>query len=233
MTTLHITAGILSILAGFTALFATKGSLLHRRSGLLFALAMAVMTVSAVIVATWLRPNTGNTIIGVLTFYLVATGVLTMRTIPHARGVLAGLALAGFAAGVAALALGFAAVQRPNGAVDGIPSFPLFMFGLVGIVAASFDMRLLRGLVLQGKRRLARHLWRMTYAMWIATTSAFIGQAKFFPEPIRKSGLFAVPVLIVTVMLVYWLVKTLRRRGPKGIPGMPSSALSERAGAAA
>jgi hypothetical protein len=215
VTSFHIIAGILSLLAGFTALFATKGSWLHRRSGLVFAGAMIVMTVTAVIVATWLSPNVGNIVAGTLTFYLVCTGVMTVRPVPHERGVLTALMIMGFAAGAGGFLLGYAATQIPRGIIDGIPSFPLFMFGVVGVVAAAFDLKLLRAGSIAGKHRLARHLWRMTYAMWVATTSAFLGQAKFFPDAIRSSGVLAIPVLVVTVLLVYWVVRTLRgRRAP-------------------
>ncbi|HET9483141.1 MAG TPA: hypothetical protein VFO79_04220 [Xanthomonadales bacterium] len=229
MKEIHIVAGILALIAGFVALYAAKGQRLHRRSGLVFAAAMVVMTVSAVVVATWLRPNAVNIVAGTLTFYLVCTGVMTVRPVPHGRGVLAALMIAGFAAGVFGFLLGYAATQTPRGFVDGVPSFPLFMFGAVGVGAAAADLRLLRIGALQGRQRIARHLWRMTYAMWIATTSAFLGQAKFFPDAIRSSGVLAVPVLVVTVLLFYWLVRTLRGRrvpagdaAPAGSAGVPA-----------
>lgn len=52
----------------------------------------------------------------------------------------------------------------------------------------------------------------MTYAMWIATTSFFLGQADEFPEPLRKLWLLAIPVVIVTVLLFYWLGRVLIKR---------------------
>ena len=44
---IHVIAGGLAIVLGFTALFVKKGGNLHRRSGLLFVYAMIVMGVSA------------------------------------------------------------------------------------------------------------------------------------------------------------------------------------------
>ena len=59
----------------------------------------------------------------------------------------------------------------------------------------------------------------MGFAMWIATASFFLGQAKFFPEPIRKSGLLAIPVLLVLVVMLYWLLRVLlKRRNPAALP---------------
>ena len=75
---IHIIAGLVAITAGAVALYAVKGSTLHRRSGMIFAVAMLTMTSSAVTMAAFLNPNIGNVIAGLLTFYLVSTGLLTM-----------------------------------------------------------------------------------------------------------------------------------------------------------
>ena len=86
------------------------------------------------------------------------------------------------------------------------------MFGIAGLAGGLLDARLLYAGANQGAHRNARHLWRMGFALWIATTSFFLGQAKLFPEPVRESGLLAVPVLLVAGMVLYWLVRVLRKR---------------------
>ena len=221
---LHITAGLIAIVAGAVALFAAKGAALHRKSGMVFAIAMLTMTSSAVWVAAFLRPNPGNVVAGTLTFYLVTTGVLTVRrSIEQSRAWLIGLMLAAFTVGIAAVALGFAAKNSVRGHIDGIPAAPLFLFAVVALLGAMGDARAVLAGSIQGARRIARHLWRMTFAMWVATTSLFLGQAKLFPEPIRKSGLLAIPVLLVAGLLIYWWVRTMwkgRRatRAPKPQP---------------
>jgi len=225
MLIIHIVAGLLALAAGALALAATKGSPLHRRSGLVFAAAMLVMTSSAVVVAAFLRPNPGNVVAGTLTFYLVATGVLTVwRPLPHARGWAAGLMLMGFAAGGVAFALARVAAAQPNGALDGIPAAPIYLFGIVGISAALLDARLLLGGTLRGPHRLLRHLWRMGFAMWVATASFFFGQASFLPEPVRKLPLLAIPVLLVVVVLVWSMVRVVRqgRRARAGRAVVPA-----------
>ena len=68
-----------------------------------------------------------------------------------------------------------------------------------------------------GAQRIVRHLWRMCFAMLIATGSFFAGQMQVFPELVRKSSLLGVPVLMIPVLLVivttlYWLVRTLVKR---------------------
>ncbi len=213
MLWIHVVAGLVALLAGALALIATKGSPLHRRGGRVFALAMLVMTASAVVMAAYLRPNIGNVLAGSLTFYLVVTGVLAVaRPVQDVRAMLAGLMLVALVVGASGLLLGMRALAMPNGAIDEIPAFAYFMFGTVGSVAGLLDARLLLVGRLQGKHRLARHLWRMGYAMWIATMSFFLGQADELPAAVRASGVLTLPVLLVTLTLLYWVVRAFLAR---------------------
>src|SRR5215510_2410818 len=75
----HVLAGVLSIVSGFVALHAVKGAAVHRRSGLIFVCAMLALSGSGALMAVALRPNMGNVMAGVLTFYLVLTALLTVR----------------------------------------------------------------------------------------------------------------------------------------------------------
>ncbi|HYC58860.1 MAG TPA: hypothetical protein VEK79_04770 [Thermoanaerobaculia bacterium] len=99
----------------------------------------------------------------------------------------------------------------------------VLMFGAVGLLAAAGDFRLMRSGPLEGARRIARHLWRMTFALFIAALSFFIGQAKVLPEAIRIPGLLALPVLAVLIAMFYWLWRVrakrpVTRRIPWAIP---------------
>src|SRR6185436_19850680 len=75
---IHIVGGLLSIISGFVALFAYKGAGLHRKSGMIFVFAMAALTTSGTVMAVVNR-QPFNVVPGVLTFYLVLTGLLTVR----------------------------------------------------------------------------------------------------------------------------------------------------------
>jgi cobalamin synthase len=65
----------------------------------------------------------------------------------------------------------------------------------------------------------ARHLWRMCFALFVAALSFFIGQAKVIPKPIRIYPLLALPVPAVLVTMFYWLWRVRFRRSLRGIVG--------------
>ena len=64
----------------------------------------------------------------------------------------------------------------------------------------------------QGAAPIARHLWRMCFALLIAALSFFIGQADEFPPALRIMPLLALPMLIVLGALFYWLWRVRVRR---------------------
>jgi uncharacterized membrane protein len=205
----HICAGATSLVAGALALLAAKGSRLHRRSGLVFAIAMLVMTSTGAFIAAQM-PERGSMLAGIVTFYLVATSLLTVkRPVQSSRPAIAGFMLLAFVAGVSALYLGSVALEAPNGRVDHLPAPPFFMFGTIALLGAALDARLLVAGRIEGKHRIARHLWRMTLAMLVATMSFFLGQPDLLPAPL---WLRAIPVWLVLGTLVWQLIKTLRRR---------------------
>lgn len=208
MKAIHIIAGILSLIAGFTALYAAKGQWLHRKAGTVFSYAMLTMTGLGALLALTTNPNRPTAVIGLLCFYLVATGLLTViRSVEQQRRVLLGLACLATALAVAAWLLGFMAAGSPGSELDHIPSGMIFMFASIATLAAIGDARVLWRGSIAGVQRLHRHLWRMGYAMWVATTSAFLGQAKHLPDWLREEKLHLVPVLLVTVTVVFWLVR--------------------------
>ena len=101
-----------------------------------------------------------------------------------------------------------------------MPAFPFFLFGVVGLLATVGDLRVMRSGPLRGAARLARHLWRMSFALFIAALSFFIGQAKVIPKPVRVTPLLVLPVLAVLVTMLYWLWRVRVRRSLRGIVGL-------------
>jgi hypothetical protein len=218
---IHIAAGTLGLIAGYIALYSTKGAPLHRRAGLVFSCAMLTMgllgALIAAVMGVW-RPV--NIPAGVLTSYLVITGLLTVRPITAGkRSVDSALMLVALAVGLMCLTFGFQAVAN-GGSRNGIPAFPFFLFGVIGTLAGVLDLRMIWVGGLHGASRLARHLWRMSFALFIAAMSFFFGQAEVIPKPIRIMPLLAIPVFAVLVTMFYWLWRIRVRRSSRGIVGV-------------
>ena len=217
----HILAGGLGLVFGYVALYAAKGATLHRKSGMLFVYVMLTTAVFGIVIAAGrgVVPAV-NIPAGLLTSYLVITALTTVR--PPAAGsrwLDPGLVLVALAVGLTSLTFGFEALAS-GGTRNGMPAFPFFLFGVVGLLASVGDVRMIRSGALRGAPRLARHLWRMSFALFIAALSFFIGQAKVIPKPIRISGLLALPVLAVLVTMFYWLWRVRVRRSFRGIVGV-------------
>jgi hypothetical protein len=201
---LHVLAGATALAAGATAMIATKGSAQHRKAGSVFAVAMLVMSSTGAVMAAGIGER-GSIIAGLLTFYMVASGWLTVRrTVVEARTWL--VACATLALGLAATAGFWAMTLLPGGSAS-----IYYVFGAIALLAGSLDVRLLRTGAIAGANRLARHLWRMGFAMFVATGSFFLGQADEIPEPLRIYPLLALPVIAVVLFTPYWLVRVLRR----------------------
>jgi uncharacterized membrane protein len=203
----HIVAGMISIVAGFTALYALKGAELHKRAGVIFVYAMLVMASCGLAMAI-MKSQPANIAGGSIAIYLVSTGVLTLRTRDDkSRWLDAGGMLAAFTICGVCIKMGITALNNPKGAINGVPYQMLFVFAGVTLLAALGDTRTLFADGLRGAHRIARHLWRMCFAMFVATGSFFLGQAKIFPKPIRIIPLLAIPVLLVLATMFYWMVR--------------------------
>jgi uncharacterized membrane protein len=210
----HVMGGLVGIVAGFVALAAIKGGRRHRRSGMVFVYAMLTMSATGAAIALLKSNGWGTAMGGFLAFYLVTTGlVASRRGVPGFQWTDLAALLMAVTLGVTYYTFGFQAVSSPSGKAYGYPSPLYFVFGTVTWLAAFGDARVLvRGI--QGSRRLARHVWRMCFAMFIATASFFLGQAKVIPEPLRIMPLLWIPVLLVLGMMLYWLVRLRLKKAP-------------------
>ena len=215
----HILAGGLALVSGYLALSVKKGSRLHRRSGLLFVGAMLTVAFFGIVIAAGqgVAPAV-NIPAALISAYLVVTSLSTVRS-PAPAGahwLLGGGMLVALATSLTSFGFGLEAVAA-GGTRDGMPAFPFFMFGLIGAIGSVGDMRILRSSALSGASRLARHLWRMCFALFIAALSFFIGQSDEFPQALRIMPLLALPVLIVLVSMFYWLWRVRIRRSLRGV----------------
>jgi len=215
----HIAAGVLVVLAGYVALYTTKGATLHRRAGMVFFYAMLTTALFGITIALArdVAPAV-NVPAALLTSYLVVTSLTTIRDV-KSRWLEIGAFLVVLGVTLASFTFAFQAFAN-GGLRKGMPAFPFLLFGVAGLFATVGDLRMFRsgGGALTGAHRLARHLWRMSFALFIAALSFFIGQgAKIFPKPFASPALLGLPVLLVLVTMFYWLWRVRVRRNLRGI----------------
>ena len=205
----HIIAGITGIISGFIAAFALKGATLHRKSGIVFVYAMVILAATGATMA-FFKHQTGNVIGGSLTLYLVITALRTVRP----RGLqlrsidIVAMVIA-TTLGLLSIKVGVDGMHSATGTVNGVPPGMIFFFAAVALLAALGDFRMVVWGELKGAQRIARHLWRMCFALFVASGSFFLGQAKIFPKPMRIYPLLAIPALLPLALMLYWLVRVL------------------------
>lgn len=213
---IHIAAGGLAIILGAVALLVRKGGNIHRRVGLLFVYVMLVMGTSASILALRKTPIDPNVFGGLMVAYFVITALITVRQVsPWTRRINAALLTIPIGLALFDIAEGMKAFNSPRGFLNGVP-FPMYFFlATIFILAAIGDVRIMRLGMPRGGPRLARHLWRMCFALFIAAGSFFSIRArvaKILPEPFTTVPMRALPILLLFAAMFYWLWKVRRRR---------------------
>ena len=83
----------------------------------------------------------------------------------------------------------------------------LYVFAIVGAIAAAGDLKMILRGGLSGSARIARHLWRMSAALTIASGSFFLGQQGIMPAFMRGSPWLFVPVIAPLLLMVFWLIR--------------------------
>jgi hypothetical protein len=197
-----------------------KGSPRHMLAGQVFVASMLTMGAVAVYLAI-VRHQPNNIGGGILTFYLIGTAWLTARRrdgetnrfdwvvllIPLALGILTWMN-------------GLKVLRSGANSQDGVPVGMTFFMGSVMLLAAAGDVGMLvRGGVL-GAKRIARHLWRMCFGLFIAAGSFFLGPSN---RPLRLlsavglgqhlspvlfgTSLYLVLTILPLILLIFWLVR--------------------------
>jgi uncharacterized membrane protein len=202
----HVTAGVLAMFAGAAAISFRKGSRWHGRAGNIFVLCMLSMAAAATCLG-YMKHQTNNVFGGILTIYMVATAWATARRREGETGILDWVGFA-FAFAIGALGI-FHGLQKMTGREPVDPGtfafMQLFMSSVI-LLAGIGDLRvLLRGI--SGRRRIARHLWRMCFGWFIATGSFFLGQQQVFPAWLRGSPALLVPALLPLALLIFWMIR--------------------------
>jgi uncharacterized membrane protein len=205
---LHISAGLVGILSGAAARTLRKGSPRHVLAGRVFVISMLAMGASAVYLSA-MKHQINNVFGGIVTIYMVSTAWLTARRREGETSIFDWIApLFAFAVGAIIVIFGFEVATSPTGPKDGIPAGMYFFMGSVALLSAAGDVRvLLRGGVF-GTQRIVRHLWRMCFALFMATASFFVGQgSKVFPSFILQTNVLFIPALLPLILMIFWLLR--------------------------
>jgi hypothetical protein len=204
---IHIVGGSIALLSGAGALAVGKGGRWHARFGTAFFASMLVLAGTGAVIAA-LKPERGTAVIGVFTCYLVATAWSAARRRDGTPGRLEQIAFAIVLACVAAMALlTIEGLNHPRGRVDSLPWQVHVAFGTVAALAAALDLNFLLRRQLSGVQRIGRHLWRMSAAMFIATSSFFQGQEDEFPEAWQGAILWDALPLLVLAAMIFWIFR--------------------------
>jgi hypothetical protein len=147
----------------------------------------------------------GNLFGGASALYLVTTGWLTARRREGETTIFDwGALLFGLAVGVPILADGLRIAGGLIPAKPGVPVGMILFLGSVVLVAAAGDVRMLvRGGVL-GRQRIARHLWRMCFGLFIATGS-FLAQRRVMA--ILGGPKIMLLAALPLILMIFWLIR--------------------------
>ena len=83
----------------------------------------------------------------------------------------------------------------------------VYVFAIVGAIAAAGDLKMILRGGLSGTARIARHLWRMSAALTIASGSFFLGQQRIMPAFMRGSPWLFAPAVAPLLLMVFWLIR--------------------------
>lgn len=203
---LHVGGGTVGLFAGATALLTRKGGRVHRAAGAVFLVSMLLMAGVATAVSPSMQDRV-NVVAGFVTFYLVLTGFTAARRREGIGAIeIIGLFVA-IAGAVYISILAWMASRTPEGTLDGAPPQAFFVFVLVTVIAAASDLKVVLRRGISGAQRIARHVWRMTFSLFVASGSLFLGQSQMFPDWLQSTPVLIVAGLAPLPFLVFWMLR--------------------------
>jgi hypothetical protein len=158
---------------------------------------------------------------GILTFYLIGTAWLTARRADGETSKLDWAALLiPSVLGILTWMNGIQVVRSGASSQYGVPVGMMFFMGSVELLAATGDIGMLLRGGLFGTQRIARHLWRMCFGLFIAAGSFFfgpsnrplrllsnVGLGQHIPRALFSTGLYLVLTILPLVLLIFWLLR--------------------------
>jgi len=216
----HVSGGGIGLLSGAVALSFRKGSRPHGIAGSVFFVAMLIASAAGAYLAIR-NSEMDNVFGGILTFYLVATAWVTARRGDTGTGIFDWIGLlVAVAITVVAVIFGIEAASSQTGTKGGSPAGAYVLPGVVGSLAAIGDARMLLRGGIGGAQRIARHLWRMCFALFVATASIFLARPQLFPALLTKTHVLVFLGFLPLGMMVFWLARVRFAKGFRNTPAI-------------
>jgi hypothetical protein len=231
---IHICGGTVGLLSGTAAMTFRKGFPRHVLAGRVFVASMLTMAAFAVYLAiTRHQPN--NIGGGIFTFYLIGTAWLTAKRRDGQTIRLDWVALLiPLALGILTWMNGLKVVRSGASSQDGVPVGMSFFMGSVMLLAAAGDVRMLVRGGVSGAKRIARHLWRMCFGLFIASGSFFLGPSnrplrllstvgigKYLSPALFSTTLYLILTILPLVLLIFWVIRVRFTHAYDGKPMIP------------
>jgi len=216
----HILGGSLGLVSGTAAMTFRKGSPRHVLAGRVFVASMLIMGLFAVYLAIT-RHQPSNIGGGFLTVYLIGTAWLTARRRDGETSRFDWVVLViPLAIGIFLWMNGIKVLRSGASSQGGVPVGMMFFMGSVCLLAAAGDVRMLVRGGVAGAKRIARHLWRMCFGLFIASGSFFLGPSnrplrllssvgigKYLSPALFSTTLYLILTLLPLILLIFWLVR--------------------------
>ncbi|WP_323762991.1 hypothetical protein [Maricaulis sp.] len=202
---LHFLVGVICLVAGGAAFLARKGRLPHRLAGRVFVVCMLLLCASGLYMSLS-RSILFTAFLALLAGHAVTTGWMAAARIAGraerlAAGVISLVAMAAVGSGLVVASL-------PSGTLNDLPPVAFYSLGGVAFWIAGIDVFALRRGPANDRQRLTRHVWRMGFALFIASFIFFFGNNSVLPPVLRTPLALLAPVLTVTGLTVYASIRT-------------------------
>jgi hypothetical protein len=225
----HILGGTLGLVSGTAAIIFRKGSPGHMLAGKIFVASMLTMGTMATYLAI-IKHQSGNIGGGILTVYLIGTAWLTARRRDGETSRFDWVVmLVPLALGLLTWMNGINVVRSGASSQDGVPVGMIFFMGSVMLLAAAGDVRMLVSGGVSGAKRIARHLWRMCFGLFIAAGSFFLGPSnrplrllssvgigRHLPAALFSMGLYLILTILPLILMIFWLLRVRFSSAYKG-----------------
>ncbi len=205
---IHTPTGTLVLVTAVVAMFARKGSALHRKAGSWFTVSMMIMLISG-IAAAYLKDSIIDMMLGAFVMYTAFTAWLAVYHQKNETGLLEVIALiwvVGFAITAFSISISWRGVESP---------LAYLICGFFAILCPFGDISNLYMPWLSGTQRIIRHVWRIGFSLaWaaLAFTDKIVKMLGANLKTMQEEQLFlivSIPTMVILIIILYWIAKIL------------------------